>query len=409
MLPRLGWVMTGLFLVLLSAGLYLQAVTLRANTATGSANSGYYLRFVAQGGMSLVGAFLISRRPRHPVGWLFAIVPVVTAIEEFAYGYAYYGTVTNPGAVPLPGLAILFMYVTSRQLNVLPLTFLFLIFPDGRYAAPRWQALAWVAVGMMILYVTAALIAPVTPEILNLPIKLDLVPFPMALREQARALTWFSLIGNILIFFAALFSLLLRLRRSRGVERQQLKWFVYSGSFFVVGIPILVLGLLFESPLQQWLFPTGVFLVTIFLVGLPVASAIAILRYRLWDIDLLINRTLVYGGLTATLGAVYLVSVVVFQRLFPGSSQLSVVVSTLLVAGLFAPLRRRIQNDIDRRFYRQRYSAQQMLQSFGVQMSHALELDQLCEALMDTVAEALHPQGINLWLTEDSESGGPTL
>ena len=204
----------------------------------------------------------------------------------------------------------------------------------------------------------------------------------------------------------ATISLLVRLRRSKGVERQQVKWFTYA--VVVLATSALLAYVVLESIGIRWLEWVSLVPVMVGVVGLPVAVGIAILRYRLYNIDLLINRTLVYGSLTVVLALVYSGSVVLFQELFrtlTGSdSQFAVVVSTLAIAALFQPLRRRIQASIDRRFYRKKYDARKTLEAFSAKLRDETDLDSLSGDLTGVVKETMQPTHVSLWLRSD-----PTL
>jgi hypothetical protein len=203
------------------------------------------------------------------------------------------------------------------------------------------------------------------------------------------------------VLFASAVSLVVRFRRSAGVERQQIKWLAYTVS--VIPVWFLVNPVIVDNP-----FLVGAIDALLF-AGVPVATAIAILRYRLYDIDVVINRTLVYGVLTATLAGVYFGSVVSLQYLFRSftgqESQLAVVASTLAIAALFHPLRRRIQAFIDRRFYRRKYDAVKTLEAFSVKLREETDLDALTGELVAVVEETMQPAHVSLWLRSPQETG----
>ena len=215
-----------------------------------------------------------------------------------------------------------------------------------------------------------------------------------------------------LLFGTAVLSLFVRLRRAVGVERQQLKWFVYAAAAFALGIILVSMISVVDTP--TWFERAAVAYFTVAGVGYPIAIGIAILRYRLFDIDLIINRTLVYGTLTATLVALYFGGIVVLQRLFVvltgERSTLAVVVSTLLIAALFNPLRRRVQALVDRRFYRRKYDARKTLEGFSARLRDETDLEALSEDLVGVVRETIQPANVRLWLrspTEAGRGGGP--
>ena len=286
------------------------------------------------------------------------------------------------------------------------LALVFLLFPNGRPPSPRWNPLVWVNL-MAIALIFAWNFKPGPIENAGLPSVEN--PFGIT---GAGAL--FEILGTAGFFLALVgavvgaISLIVRLRRSRGDERQQLKWFVFAGTIFcAVFATGPVLWSLPPSPETTWIWPM------LFLLGvgaIPVATGIAILRYRLYDIDVIINRALVYGPLTATLALVYISSVVSLQyalRVLTGQeSTLAVVASTLAIAALFSPLRRRVQGFVDRRFYRRKYDAAKTLAAFNARLRDETELDTLSGEVVGVVRETMQPAHISLWLRPDTASKG---
>jgi hypothetical protein len=206
----------------------------------------------------------------------------------------------------------------------------------------------------------------------------------------------------------AVASLLMRRLYARGVERQQTKWFTYTTAVAASGA---ILQYIISEPLDLvWLGRVGYALVLIGLAGIPIAMGIAVTRYRLYEIDLIINRTLVYGSLTAMLVALYFVGIVLLQRVFVlltgEQSTLAVVASTLLIAALFTPLRRRIQGFIDRRFYRRKYDTRKTLEAFSAQLRNETDLDALSDDLVSVVWETMQPAHVSLWLRPEPASKG---
>ena len=214
---------------------------------------------------------------------------------------------------------------------------------------------------------------------------------------------------STVLYVAVASSLLVRVRRARGVERQQIKWFAYGAGATISGITLAyVIPNTIDTP--PWFEGGGFAILIATTAAIPVSIGIAILRYRLYDIDLIINRTLVYGSLTATLIALYFVGIVVLQRVFVlltgQQSTLAVVASTLLIAALFNPLRRRIQSFIDRRFYRSKYDARKTLEGYSAQLREETDLDALSEDLLSVVRETMQPAHVSLWLRSDTDSKG---
>ena len=210
------------------------------------------------------------------------------------------------------------------------------------------------------------------------------------------------------LYAAAALSVFMRLRRAVGVERQQLKWLAYSAAIFAIGIVLIVILLALDTPHWFELAATAIF--TAAGTTIPISIGIAILRYRLYEIDLLINRTLVYGSLTVSLALVYIGGVATTQAIFRAltcqdeQSQLAIVVSTLVIAALFNPLRRRIQSIIDRRFYRKKYDAAKTLEAFSARLRAETDLDALSGEVVGVVRETMQPAHVSLWLRSDTDS-----
>jgi hypothetical protein len=233
----------------------------------------------------------------------------------------------------------------------------------------------------------------------------DLVNHPLGIEVATGTINPAQTILYALGLVAAA-SLLARLRRAKGVERQQVKWFAYAVA--VLATSATLAYLVPESIGVGWLGWISSALVIVSVVGLPVAMGIAILRYQLYNIDLLINRTLVYGSLTALLAMMYFGGVAVTEaifRAFTGQErqpQLAVIVSTLVIAALFTPLRHRIQGFMDRRFYRRKYDARKTLEAFSAKMRDETDLDTLSDDLTSVVREAMQPAHVSLWLRPDT-------
>jgi hypothetical protein len=310
-----------------------------------------------------VGALVASRRPHNPVGWLFIAFAAAATLRFTGSQYATYTLLKHPGSLPAGDLIASFaIHLWHPALGLL--IFSFLLFPHGRLLSPRWRIVAWVSA---ISCVTALISGMLEYEFLyeyTWPENMSFVKplFTGSLAEVAATVFWYSLMVILVMLFVSGGSLVLRLRRSVGEERQQLKWVVYSVALLAFTLSatillIIALPVLGDARLLfAFLFPL-----------IPISVGIAILRYRLYDIDRIINRTLVYGSLTATLVALYFGGIVVLQRIFVlltgEQSTLAVVASTLLIAALFNPLRRRIQSVIDRRFYRKKYDARKTLEA----------------------------------------------
>ena len=333
----------------------------------------------------VVGVLVASRRHENPIGWLFLGGALVFSIRGLAAEYAVYGITTNPGSVPVPLAAAGFSNAIQLVGPVLLFILVPLYFPTGRAVSRRWGLVAWLALGVLPLMIVFQVVFPgedvYGSDISN----------PWAV-ESLRQIWFVYYMGLI---FASAASLVLRYRRSRGEERQQIKWFTFAAAF----IPIWFMT---NGPIDRNFPLLFDVLDAVVIAAVPVAVGIAILRYRLYDIDLIINRTLVYAALTASLIAVYFGSVIglqyVIRSLGGGESSLAVVASTLLIAALFNPLRRLVQSFIDRRFYRKKYDASKALEALSERLRDASDPDQLRPELLAVVRETVQPEHASLWL-----------
>jgi hypothetical protein len=351
---------------------------------------------------SSVGAVIVVKRPENPVGWIFLFGGLCNSLNAFSWEYPRYALIETSSRWPFgPFFAWLSTWIFAPGFVAsFPLTLL--LFPTGRPPSPRWRPLLWlIAAGLALTVVPMAVAAwPLRGPALvsgNLWTSGAVGSLVVTLQRAG--------IGVIIVcILASVVSVGLRFRRAAGEERQQLKWLVYAGALtFVLTVT--------ASPAAPFELPgpaSGLLsiLAPLFLPSIPVAVGIAILRYRLYDIDLVINRTLVYGSLTAALGLVYLGGVVLLQYLFralAGSeSQLAVVASTLVIAALFNPLRRRIQGFIDRGFYRRKYDAAKTLAAFSAKLRDETDLDALSDDLTSVVKETMQPAHVSLWLRPDT-------
>ncbi len=348
---------------------------------------------------SVVGAIVASRHPRNPIGWIFCTVGLVTGLDALALGYAEFWLASGWGSRSFGETAAWFG-TWAWLVETVALTFLLLLFPDGRLPSPRWRPVAWCAglgiTGFVVGYALDAGPLADFPQIVN-PYGVD-SPLVRVV-EIAAALV---IVGSMV---ASAVSVIVRARRAGRVERQQIKWLAYGGAV-VVGT-ILVAALI-----SIWSVTLSILLTNLALLGLPIFTGVAIVRHRLYDIDLLINRTLVYGVLTGTLALVYFGGVATAQAIFrtltgqEQQPQLAVVVSTLVIAALFNPLRRRIQGFIDRRFYRRKYDAAKTLEAFSAKLRDETDLDALSDDLVGVVRETMQPAHVSLWLRPDTPRKG---
>ena len=361
---------------------------------------------IVQGGLVVLygslGALIASRRPGNLIGWIFCAMAAALGLLSAAYGYADYALYAKGDTLPGAELtAWLTNWLFMAPVFIAP-CFLFLLFPDGRLASPRWRPVVWAVAVVAAVAIFATALGPgrldAHPSVEN-PLGLG-GPFG----EIARVAKDLTGVLAIPVFLVSLASVVVRLRRSRGRERLQVKWVAYAAVLTATS---------FATSFLVGLLPSGQTAADIFFLvgvagftGIPVAAGIAILRYRLYEIDLLINRTLVYGSLTVMLVAVYAGSIVILQgflRALTGQeSQLAIVASTLAVAALFTPLRRRVQSFIDRRFYRRKYDAAKTLEAFSAKLRDETDLEALNRELVGVVREAMQPAHVSLWLRPEA-------
>jgi hypothetical protein len=344
--------------------------------------------YVANFLFPIVAGVIASKRPGNRVGWLLLGYSLAVSVAGFVAAWGYYGVVLEPGSPPLAGAAV---WAAScfwmTGLVFLPL--LFLHFPTGQLVSQRWR---W---ARRLCLLPLAIVAVPAVGFVGEPAPLIVDGFfedePPARLEWATPFFEAAFVALVVVGVLALASLIVRYRRSPGPERLQLKWVLWAAG-------ILVLSSVWESFIGSSAFTAALSAVTF--AAIPVSIAVAVLRYRLYEIDRLINRTLVYAALTALLAAAYLGIVVALQNLIPGAdgSDLTIAGSTLAVAALFRPLRARVQGFIDRRFYRRRFDAQRTLEAFSSRLREDVDLDHLSADLLGVVQTTMQPAHASLWL-----------
>ena len=341
-----------------------------------------------------VGLLLAARLPRNTIGWLFLAIAGSLALGLVLERYALDALIAHPGSLPAGSVAA----ALSKEAWVIlisTLILLLLVFPHGRLPSRRWRPM----LALLVASAAATWVGGTTkPGPLPAPFAAHDNPLGVsALETPGRALfdAWALMLVPLV---AAVVSLVQRYRRSRGVERQQYKWFVFAAALFPI---VLQLTQVVDAAHWNRIEFAVSSLPAIASAFLPIATAIAILRYRLYEIDRLIGRTLVYGALTLVLGAGYVGLVLAGQALFSsfaGGSNLAIAVSTLVVAGLFLPVRSRMQHFVDRRFFRRRYDAQRTLEGFGARLREQIDLETLEHDLRGVVTETMQPAHAAVWL-----------
>jgi len=381
-LTRLAWTLCGVALALISLTLLL--IVLGWSTPLPGGWTPWRDQAVSLAGVigaPILGGLIASRRPRNPYGWLWLGFALGLTLQRLAEAYSAYAlVVVEPGLLLAPR-TISYLVGLGGPVALTLVPFLLLLFPTGRLPSRRWRFLAWTLI---------------TSEVVFLALSL----FFGSPDQVGGAITVITFVVVSMIFATVVLSalsLVVRYRRASGVERQQLKWFALAAVLVVSHLVGILLGLdrLLGGALSNVLEAAAN-------TGLYAAVGIAILRYRLYDIDVIINRALVYGPLTAMLAAVYAGTVVASQygfRILTGQeSQLAVVASTLAIAALFVPLRRRVQDFIDRRFYRNKYDAHKTLEAFSARLREETELDALTSDLAGVVRDTVQPVHVSLWL-----------
>jgi hypothetical protein len=399
----LAWSLAGLCVAMFLASfvLHVLAHSSQEPTSTGDTLSELliFLSFLA---FPMVGALITSRHPKNPVGWICLAVGLFWTL-------IFLGA-SIPGSGPYPvTIAALTQAIWIPPVGLLGI-YLILLFPDGKLPSRRWRPLAWLSGVVMVLATLGITFSPGPleghPGVRN-PLGLEGIP------------PWVATAGIVILLMlpmcmlASALSLVLRYRRSGGEERGQIKWIAFAAS--VVGLLYLITmvsSLTYSGPWGGAGTPLWLGLLQqaslVSFTAVPIAVGFAVLKYRLYDIDILINRTLVYGSLTAALVALYLGGIVVLQGVFVAltgeKSTLAIVASTLLIAALFTPLRRRIQGFIDRRFYRNKYDARKTLEGFSARLRDETDLGTLRDDLTSVVRETMQPAYVSLWLRPDRGS-----
>jgi hypothetical protein len=341
---------------------------------------------------SAVGALVAKRHPGNPIGWIFLGVAVSSGLGGFAHGYAQYRLDGGGAAGIVAGTAATYATVSWIPFVLVPPTFLLLLFPDGHLPSRRWRPVAWAAAAGIAGTLATSWMVPGSLE--DFPSVRNPYGIDSSLIGLLQGLAYLVLFAGVI---GSAVSVVVRFRRGRQEQRQQIKWLAVAGGVAAVA---LIVNLAFYDVLGENV-ANG--LIMFGVLGLPAAAGIAVLRHRLYDIDVVINRSLVYGALTATLAVTYLASVLLLQTLLAPltpSNSLAVAVSTLAVAALFQPARGRIQAIVDRRFYRRKYDAARTLERFGAHLRDEIDLDTIGDELRAVVTDTMQPAHVSFWLRE---------
>ena len=345
-----------------------------------------------------VGAVLAARRPRHPVGWLLLGLGLSLIGWGLAFGYTRYGLVARPGA--LPAASYLAGFSTGIVMIWLSCAgFALLLTPTGKLPSPRWRWWARVVAAAAGVWLLGSVLhpTPLYPEYPTIGNPLAVPFLPRGLLDVAQPASAVIVLASLVV---GAVSLVGRFRRARGVERQQLRWLAWGAGLAAVLLLVALAGLAIERPGFN-LFNAAL---GVCLALLPLATGAAILRYRLYDLDRIISRTLAYGLLTVLLGGGYALVVLGLGQLLGRDSSLVVAAATLAVAALFQPARRRVQTAVDRRFNRRRHDAARIIEAFGARLRDQVDLDSLTAELLEAVDQTMQPTQASLWLRPQGPS-----
>jgi hypothetical protein len=357
----------------------------------------------------VIGALIISKQSRNVIGWLL-MIPANLLVFDSVIG----ALIRSVNMLPPDPSFLLFLAIwfagTDWVLLIFPILFILLLFPNGTPPTPRWRWVLGYGIGLALFFFTLGALArdyPVDPASMGIgwslrnPLglfsgpELDAIIFPW----------WVSALGVFTILSVG--SLAVRYQRTTLLEREQIKWLLYAAGLFAL---FYVPSLLVQGNPQGLVGDISNLMLALGLLGFPFAIGIAILRYRLWDIDLIIRRTLIYSTLTVILAFLYFGVVILLQQLFRiasgQASEIAIIISTLTIAALFNPLRRRIQQVIDQRFYRRKYNAQQVLNRFAATARDEVELERLSDELLTVVSETMQPASVSMWLKKEISSPG---
>jgi hypothetical protein len=391
----LAWVLWGLAMLGLAAVPWMDRLTIRAGRPDLAQWQGaVFAAVVGHLSATTVGAVVASRRPRHPVGWLLLGFALAVTASGVIVSYVAYGLLARPGALPAAHVVARYYPATGPAALAL-LSFVLLLTPTGSLPSPRWRWWAFITAATPVVLV---LVVPFAPGRFDPRLLVGSSPFNgRALGGVLVVATQVALAVTTLAVAVAAGSLVVRFRRARGIERQQLGWVALAAALMVLVAPVVLVAVPLRIPvLLEWV-------PAVWVVGLPVAVGASILRYRLYDVDRIISRTLAYGLLTLLLGGGYAVVVLGLGQLLGRDSPLVVAAATLAVAGLFQPARRRVQAVVDRRFNRRRHDAARIIEGFGARLRDQVDLDALHTELLVVVDQTMQPTQASLWLRSPPE------
>ncbi len=366
----------------------------------------FFVFILVVASFSIMGALIVIRQDGNKVGWLMMVVAIAFA-DPFRFLLSFFPT---PPINLTVGLWLLLWVQNWFWLLVIVAIFqIVLYFPDGSLPSARWKWINRVALGTLFLAALAPVLKEQIGPITNVWVVDNPTGFLPTSVVNAGSLSW--AIGLLILGGGSLASIFFRFRRGSYVEREQIKWLLFAGVVFILAVGIFFFTSPYDATYNPGVIAWQEILLGISAMALPLAIANAILRYRLYDIDIIIRRTLVYSVVTLALIAVYFGSVVLLQQLFAGiteqRSPLAIVISTLFIAALFNPLRRRVQESIDRRFFRRKYDAAQILAQFTQTARDEVDLEKLVQVMQMTVKETMQPETVSIWLLDPEAKRQP--
>ena len=407
----LAWALWALFMVGMALGVRLDHLLRQAGRPD-------MVQFTAENAIyavlglvstATVGALVASRRPRNPVGWLLLTFGLLVVVSLVAVGYVAYGLVARPGALPATDAAVVLVYALNDSGAPVPvLALALLLTPTGSLPSRRWR---WLGFALAAVAVASVIGGPFNHRPLEPP--LESVTSPLGIDLAASSPTvrlLYEVVGGVLsvafplVIVAATGSLVMRFWRARGVERQQLRWVALAAALVPVAVLVAIAASTIGGPAADTMVTFAIGTVS-WLV--PLALGAAVLRYRLYDLDRIISRTLAYGLVTLLLGGGYAAVVLLLGRLLGRSSSLAVAGATLAVAALFQPVRRRVQAVVDRRFNRRRYDAARTIAAFSTRLRQQVDLDSLTGELLAVIEQTMQPIQASLWLRPQSRPMPP--
>jgi two-component system NarL family sensor kinase len=383
----IAWTLVGIYILLAGAGLTLQGVSHTPYTQTGLPALIILVSLV--GVWMVTGALIISRHPQHPVGWLLCVGLFFSALDMFSAGYAAYDTYVFSSSLPGVDLALIWLKLDSLgSYGLVAFTLIVLLFPDGKFLSPGWRKLAWTAIVALLILLLLQAVEPGPVDPYTLPTRPNPLGVDASLWGFLKPLMWITFSILLLCYGAAFISLIIRLRNSSGDVRQQIKWLTFPVGLVGIFFLLFTIGIVVRASevIQGAILAFGQFAVA----GIVIAIAFAIFKYHLYDIDIIINRTLVYGALTVSVVLIYILIVGGLGTFFQAQDNLVIaLLATGMVAVLFQPLREWLQRRVNKLIYGERDDPIEALSRLGKQMELALSSDQVLPVLVKTIAQTL--------------------